>query len=543
MSAIDKIQINSTTYDVAADAGNVAYDDSDTYSSGSVGSEISELKSEIAGLNGALTEMETETIPCAFQSLGAKANLSLSGFSGKKVFISNKNLLPQFTAMTDHGVTCVQNADGSVTLSGESDDTASIFITYNEMPNLGPGKYALSAGNASVIGDNNTYINVAIDGTYDTIYARLNAENGKTIFTVPEGSRVTGIRIRITSGVTIPSGYTLYPQIEQGEEYTAFVKHEGYILSPTSGTITDTDVFKGYNYICAQAGVTGTISYSANVLVSIYDRVDALENTSRRFAGKKIVCFGDSITGNYQPPEDYPSMIAQITGATVYNAGFGGCCMSDNNQTRKDFTMCRLADSIVAGAGNYGDFTVQENSGVSITYAGTSTDYVPERLATLSAIDWTEIDYITIAYGTNDWNSNYGLDNENDPDDTTTYIGAFRYSVEKILTKFPNIKILVITPLWRWWDTNTGMPSEIQVDYIDSNDYAKGTGYKLWQYGDALVDAAKMYHIPVFDLYWNCMMTKQNRLEYFNYNDGTHPKEEGRRLMANMISARMASMY
>ena len=100
-----------------------------------------------------------------------------------------------------------------------------------------------------------------------------------------------------------------------------------------------------------------------------------------------------------------------------------------------------------------------------------------------------------------------------------------------------------ITPLWRWWDTNTGMPSEIQADYIDSNDYAKGTGYKLWQYGDALVEASKMYHIPVFDLYWNCMMFKHNRFQYFNTTDGTHPKLEGRKLMAEIISAHMESVY
>lgn len=50
MSTIDKIQINSTTYDVAVDAGNVAYSDAATYPDGSAGKEISQLKSEIAPL-------------------------------------------------------------------------------------------------------------------------------------------------------------------------------------------------------------------------------------------------------------------------------------------------------------------------------------------------------------------------------------------------------------------------------------------------------------------------------------------------------------
>ena len=282
--------------------------------------------------------------------------------------------------------------------------------------------------------------------------------------------------------------------------------------------------------------MTGTVEYE----IDLKHELGIIGNTSKKFEGKTIVCFGDSITGNAPAPYDYPSMLAEITGATVYNAGFGGCCMSDNNQERRLFTMCRLADSIAAG-----DFSAQAESGISITYkqGGENVNYVPLRIATLTAIDWSKVDYITIAYGTNDWNSNYGLDNENDPDDTTTYIGAFRYSVEKILTAYPNIKILAITPLWRWWDTNSGMPSGETGDYLEANTYAKGTGYYLWNYGNALIEAAKWYHIPVLDMYFNCMMNKQNRYQYFNVNDGTHPKVEGKMLFAQILAAALEAKY
>lgn len=513
------------------------------------GERLDGIEEDIGGLKSAITQKKTMAIPCSFSPITEKIDLSLSDYSGKKVFVSNRNLLPQFTAMTDHGVTCTKNNDGSITLSGTADGTAVIAITANEMPNLGPGTYALSCGNSQAMGDSNTYINVEIDGSYAAIYARFNSIDGKTTFTVPEGSRVTGIRIRISSGVSVPANFKCYPQITDGADFLEFIPHVGTILRPTSGTISNVEAYTNYTYVCAQSGVSGTVTFDSNAIdiiqteVNALDiRVTALEAVTGKFTGKKIVCFGDSITGNFHAPLDYPSMIAEITGATVYNAGFGGCCMCDSgdavDQPRRLFTMCRLVDSIVEG-----DFTAQRNSGVSITYAGTSIDYVPERLTMLEGIDWSEIDYITIAYGTNDWNSNYPLDNENNPLDTTTYLGAFRYSVEKLLTAYPNIKIFIITPLWRWWDTNTGMPSEIHSDYIDSNDYAKGTGYKLWQYGDALADAAKLYHIPTFNLYWSCMMTKQNRLQYFNYNDGTHPKLEGRELMAELISAQLEAIY
>lgn len=499
---------------------------------------ISSISGDVDDLKSEITQKKTVAIPCSFSPATDKIDLSLSGYSGKKVFVSNRNLLPQFTQMTDHGVTCVKNDDGSISLSGTADGAASITITTNDFTNLGPGTYALSCGNSEAIGDSDTYINVAIDGSYAAIYARFNSVDGKTTFTVPDGSVATDIRIRISSGVVIPENFKCYPQITEGSDFLDFVPHEGTILRPTSATISGVDVFPDYTYIGAQSGVSGTVTYDVRTTDVILDRIESLESVSGRFIGKKIVCFGDSIFANFQEPYDIPSMLETLTGATVYNAAFGGCCMSDNNQTRKLFTMCRLVDAIVAG-----DFSAQKNSGVSITYAGTSINYVPERIATLESIDWSEIDYITISYGTNDWNSNYALDNENDHDDTTTYLGAFRYSVEKLLTAYPNIKILPITPLWRFWDTNTGLPSEVQGDYIDSNTYAKGTGYHLWEYGDALIDAAKDYQIPVFDIYHVCMMNKFNRHQYFETTDGTHPKLEGRKLMAEMISANMESAY
>lgn len=509
--------------------------------------EVSDLKSDLnTELYGNPVSL-SGAIPFSFISANDSCILSLSDYTSKKAFISNKNLFPQFPALVSNGVTLTPNADGSITLSGTSTGAATFQLSANVMPTVGDGTFTLSANNTVAIGDDLTYIQPSINGSYGAIVCKLNSVDAAETFTLGENDRITAIRIRISSGVVLPDNYKLYIQLEEGTQKTQFIDHKGYVLDITQET-TVASCYVGYNYVTAQVGVTGTVAYTGregginDEIAELDERVTVLENAPvpsyKKFTGKKIVCFGDSITGNFPAPDDYPSMIAEITGATVYNAGFGGCCMSDNGQTRRLFTMCRLTDAIVAG-----DFTAQRNSGVSITYAGTSIDYVPERLTMLEGLNWNDIDYITIAYGTNDWNSNYGLDNSEDLLDTTTYIGAFRYSIEKLLTAYPHLKVMPITPLWRWWDTNTGMPSEIQSDYIDSNDYAKGTGYKLWQYGDALVAAAKLYHVPTFDLYWNCMMFKQNRLEYFNASDGTHPKLEGRELMAELISAHMESVY
>ena len=454
-----------------------------------------------------------------------------------KVYIQNKNLLPSMRSGSsmNHEITITVNSDGSISLSGTANGTAIFEFTKTNMPPLKDGDFTLSLKNSQAFGDDVTYLQLAINGSYSSDHScRFDRVNNSISFKLSETQVLTGFRIRISSGKTCPEGFKIYPQLEEGTKETAYVKSEVYSFTPTSAQ-EETPCFIGYNYISAKGTMTGNVLY----ILSLDHELEKIKDSGDiDLSGKTIVCFGDSITGNFPPPLDYPSLLSKMTGATVYNVGFGGCCMCDNGQERRLFTMCRLVDSIVAG-----DFTPQSESGVSITYGGTSYNYIPDRIATLESIDWTKVDYITIAYGTNDWNSNYEIDNQNDPLDTTTYIGAFRYAVEKLLTTYPNIKVLPITPLWRWWDTNSGMPSGVTGDYLDANTYAKGTGYYLWNYGNALIEAAKWYHIPVLDMYFNCMMNKQNRFQYFNPTDGTHPKLEGRILFAEILRSALESRY
>ena len=263
--------------------------------------------------------------------------------------------------------------------------------------------------------------------------------------------------------------------------------------------------------------------------MSITDNVYYLARSNFKLFGKKVVCFGDSITGNFKPPQNYESTLAQLSGAIVYDAGFGGCCMSDNGQARRAYAMCNLADSIASG-----DWSMQDNSGVTIDYAKVNSsgtayvasgiDYVADKTEMLKSIDWSTVDYITIAYGTNDWSSDYLLDNLDDPYDVTTYLGAFRHSIETILEAYPNIRILPVTPCWRWWDQNTGASQ-----YGDSDTVENSVSHlKLLQFADGLKEVAqKKYHLDVFDLYYNSGFNKSNRYVYFFTNDGTHPKPYG----------------
>ncbi len=242
-----------------------------------------------------------------------------------------------------------------------------------------------------------------------------------------------------------------------------------------------------------------------------------------RLAGRTLVCFGDSITGMFSPPTDYPSAIARLTGMTVYNLGMEGCRMSQHPDQYYDaWSMYRLADAIASG-----DYSLQE---ASIGHTGS---YAASRVNTLKSIDWSKVDYVTIFYGTNDIQGYADLDNVSNLHDTTTYLGAARYSLEKLWQAYPHLKVLLLTPMYRYWDDTQ----------TDSDEKTFSGGRHFYEFGDELLQVAGTYKIPAVDLYRTLGINKFNRTHYFPANDGTHPNEAGRELLGNKIAAKLLSEY
>ena len=273
----------------------------------------------------------------------------------------------------------------------------------------------------------------------------------------------------------------------------------------------------------------GTVDYMPIIEKAYIDDVDGLfthtselieeVNNMHYLKNKIIVNFGDSIFGNSKYPYDISTMLAEITGATVHNCGFGGCRMATHSAGYIDFSMFSLANAIVAG-----DFSAQEASVSSV-----SIQNVADRVALLKTLDFNNVDIITIAYGTNDFTGGKPLDSETNVLDTTTFGGALRYSIETLLTAFPHLKIFVCAPTWRFWLTDGA------YDY-DSDTYTNSMNNKLTDFVEKTKEICKEYHIPCIDNYYELGFNKFNRSRYFSATDGTHPIKEGRRLMAEHIA-------
>ena len=356
--------------------------------------------------------------------------------------------------------------------------------------------------------------------------------------------------------IDIPFGteyiYAKFPQTENNDRICCFLYYDEYnnYLGSFSGRFNGYDVkiatiqtapsqtfktgiakFKFWaNKTTVQDGSNSVcLSFTEPTQFVDYESKYDLSNNSLEtpniylpFKNKKIANFGDSIFGNKQAPFSVSYALEQITGAKVYNLGFGGTDMAArSSQTWDAFSMYRLAYAI---ANN--DFTLQDQA-IEDTSAGLLV-YFPSTLSLLKSIDWSEIDIISIAFGTNDFTGNITLDNENNKLDTTTFCGALRYSLQQILTAYPHIKIFVCGQTYRFWLSGTTF-----VD--DSDTHTNGNGDKLTDFVEATKNTAKEYHVPFIDNYYDLGINYYNKGYYFPQNDGTHHNYLGAKLIAEHI--------
>lgn len=246
--------------------------------------------------------------------------------------------------------------------------------------------------------------------------------------------------------------------------------------------------------------------------------------------GKTCVCLGDSVTGLMAPPNDYPSVLASNTGMTVINGGFEGCRMSDTHPsaTYAAFSAVKLADAIATGSwttqdANIGGFESGSNA--------------PAHLTALKAVDWSNVDYITVEFGGNDAGDQYVyIDNAQNPTDTTTYVGAARYVYNRIHAAYPNIKIMFFVPMYRYWISEGKDSDEMTFTW-------GGNTYHYYDWGDALIASPPASGVPVIDMYRTLGINASNRTTYLLASDQTHPSVAGCELIAQKFQTELTNHF
>ena len=246
--------------------------------------------------------------------------------------------------------------------------------------------------------------------------------------------------------------------------------------------------------------------------------IEALEkgDADKFEEGQICVCFGDSLLGMPEAPGDYASVIEAETGLTTVNAGFGAASIAKNpNEAYDMFSLCRLVNAIVSG-----DWSRQDAK-VSELPLSNSAD----RLAALKEVDWSKVSVVTLGMGLNDINDGYVIENPEDVKDITTVKGALRYSIETLLTKYPYLKIMVLTPTYRYMYT-----SGLGCDEVLYN----GSTYE--EYIDAIISVAEEYKLPYVDLYRTLGFNKYNFKYYYLEDDGTHFNTKGNTRLGKRVA-------
>ena len=193
-----------------------------------------------------------------------KANLApvqdLGGYSGPWPAGGWKNLLPTTgTTTTNHGVTYTVNADGSVTITGESDTTANNYFNAGTVT-LPAGDYILNGING---GSSPSYRFRLASGSWGgTVIAQ--AYDGDVSFTLAEE---TTVYLRIYVGAAAGEmNMTVYPMIRKATEAD--------------------DSWAPYANICPISGTTGPITVTRMGKNLIDDSIKTVQSASTVVVGQ-----------------------------------------------------------------------------------------------------------------------------------------------------------------------------------------------------------------------------------------------------------------
>lgn len=221
-----------------------------------------------------------------------------------------------------------------------------------------------------------------------------------------------------------------------------------------------------------------------------------------------IIFFGDSIL-QYS---DVVRLYAARTGKPVLNCAVGGTRMSasrDSSNAYYPVDMANIANAIASG-----DFTAQLNSGVAT--AG---------FTTLASSNIANYKALVLEFGTNDFSAKVPFDGE----DATSIKGAIKHILRTILTKYPNMRIVVLSTL-QYVTLGTGTESGVPT-------HEDGT---VWEMNKVIRDVCESdeFCVPWVDMYH---AFGQNGITRNTLNsDGVHlTSPNGAKRYADILTAKL----
>lgn len=246
---------------------------------------------------------------------------------------------------------------------------------------------------------------------------------------------------------------------------------------------------------------------------------------SRAHRGRQVVemvCFGDSVFTDIGDMAAIPDRLAELLDVSCYNASMGGTCAARLEKERRlDSAKGSLSLVGLTGAIRSRDFDVQQTARIR----DSNTESFPGIIDGLAEVDFGQVEVALIQKGVNDYHGGVPIDNEEDPYDEYTFLGALRSAVRDLRRVNPHIRILFITPTYTWY-TATGLTCE-ETD--------NGAGV-LEDYVNAQLGLAEELDVEAIDLYHDFFPHESWEDWKESMMDGLHPNEAGRERIAEKIA-------
>ena len=215
-----------------------------------------------------------------------------------------------------------------------------------------------------------------------------------------------------------------------------------------------------------------------------------------------VVFFGDSVIGNYTDSMSIPGVVSGLTGAEVYNCGYGG-------------NSAALGPDIPISLPGIADAFFQKDLSRLPkdfqVYIGVS-DY-------LENASFDRQTCFVINYGLNDYFCGYPLSSE-DPYDITTFCGAVRSAVATIRENRPDAQIILCTPNFTAAFEDGTEPHE---------------GHVLLDYVNAVISLSQELETDVLDNYHELGITHENHGQ--RLDDQVHPNPGTRFTIGTRLSS------
>lgn len=310
--------------------------------------------------------------------------------------------------------------------------------------------------------------------------------------------------------------YTL--NIPAGTKYVRFCIYKYTTLSAAVTRFNQWIMIANANpYITDDWFVVGTPRSNGSIARLYRSDGSYLDIKSSELLDKRILVFGDSIWGNDRT-NGVADFLREYSGAIVYNGAVGGTRITgDRNQysspAYKPFDGVNLIHALLTQTWTEQDANVDD-----------VTSYVKdETLPMLKSVDMSKIDIVILSYGHNDFTA---------PKTVSEIQSAFESAVSEILTAYPSIRILIITPPWRMFSNKT----------VDGDVYENSNNDTLRDIADGIVAGAKAKHIACLNML-DEMPWRAETKGYYLDSDEVHPNTEGNKIYAHVVNGKLRSMY